>query len=87
LCAWSRKKLLGTWISGKFDRTRLTPEAVTHLSAYLEGIACYIPSDFQRKTRMLDEYPDMKATEHRLHLLYVFPVALRNVLSPYIFNH
>lgn len=51
------------------------------------GIKIYIPSEFQRKTRTLDEFPHMKATEQRLHLLYVFPVALRNILPPMMYNH
>lgn len=60
---------------------------MTSLTVYLEGIKNVIPSDFQRKTRMLIEFPHVKATEHRLHLLYVFPTALRSILPQKMYNH
>ncbi|KZR99151.1 Uncharacterized protein APZ42_005100 [Daphnia magna] len=41
----------------------------------------YCPVKFPRKTRTLDDFPHLKANEHRNHLLYFLPVALKGVIS------
>ena len=86
-CLGCMKKLLIAWIKGGFERTKLSKPSVNKVSAYLIAIAPDIPSDFRRKTRSLNDLPHMKATKLRLHMNYVGPVALKDVLSSPVYNH
>lgn len=56
------------------------------VSQYLVDINSCIPVDFARKTRTLEELARFKATELRLLLLYVLPIALIN-FPPEIYDH
>ena len=53
---------------------------INELSKILLSFAPYIPSDFARKTRSLDDLPRWKATELRLFRKYIGPVALKPIL-------
>jgi hypothetical protein len=75
------KKLMKAWVQGGFERTKLSKVVVDHLSANLIAIARFIPCDFPRKTRTLNDLPHMKATEYRLHMNYISPVIFK-VLDP-----
>lgn len=59
-----------------FSKVRLTKSFMTNVSNILVAAASFIPSEFSRKTRSLDELSRFKATELRLLLLYVLPVVL-----------
>lgn len=87
VCLGVQKKSMSEWVRGKYDRVRLRPELVKKVSQYLVAIKGYIPSEFPRKTRTLDDFPHMKATEHRLHLLYIDPVAFMGILPPRVYKH
>ncbi len=54
---------------------------------YLIAIGPYVPSGFPRKTRALNDLPQTKASEHRLHMNYVGPVAFKHILSQPLYNH
>jgi hypothetical protein len=85
-CLGTMKKLMSAWVKGRFERTKLSKEVVENLSANLIAIAKFIPCDFPRKTRTLNDLPHMKATEYRLHMNYVAPVIF-NVLNTQLYNH
>ncbi len=86
-CLGCMKKLLVAWIKSGFERTKLSQSSICTVSAYLIAIAPDVPCDFPRKTRTLNDLPHMKATEHRLHMNYVAPVAFKHVLSQPLYNH
>lgn len=57
------------------------------INSYLKLISDLIPSEIARKTRGLDEFDRWKATEVRLFLLYIGPIALNDYLpSNYIYH-
>ena len=86
-CLGGEKKLFHAWTKGRFARTKLSQSQQDLISKYLVYIAKDIPIDFPRKTRALSELPHMKATEHRLHMLYVAPVAFKNFLPQDLYDH
>jgi hypothetical protein len=85
-CLGAMKKLMKAWVKGGYERTKLSKLLVDHLSAFLIAMARFIPCDFPRKTRTLNDLPHMKATEYRLHMNYVAPVIFK-VLDPQLYNH
>jgi len=50
-------------------------------------IKSYIPSDFARKTRELQDIGRWKATELRLFMLYIGPIVLRNIINKDVFTN
>lgn len=61
---------------------RLPGRSINKLSSALLTIQSYIPSDFVRKTRVVQEVSRWKATELRLFILYVGPIVLKDIISP-----
>lgn len=84
---WSEEKDLTEWVSGTFDRLRFSKETIAIISNYLIGIGEYIIKIFARKPRPLPELPRWKATELRLDLLYICPVAYKPYLSNERYSH
>ncbi|KYN02340.1 hypothetical protein ALC62_06834 [Cyphomyrmex costatus] len=78
-CLGVMKKLLVLWLRGRRD-CRLTAAKIKQLSDFLIILSTWIPKEFQRKCRNLGELDRWKATEFRLFLLYIGPVALRTIL-------
>lgn len=60
---------------------RLHSRNVKKLTSSLLDLKPYIPSDFVRKTREIQEVCRWKATELRLFLLYIGPVVLKNIVN------
>lgn len=87
VCIGVRKKDFNTWVSGKSDKDRFSDQAMKMISAYLVAIGEYISNVFPRTPRPLHELPRWKATELRLDLLYVCPVAYKPFLSSDRYNH
>lgn len=87
VCIGVRKKDLTEWVSGKFDKFRFSKETIAKISNYLIGIGEYITKVFARKPRPLPDLPRWKATELRLDLLYICPVAYKPYLSPERYSH
>lgn len=87
VCIGVRKKDLIEWVSGPYDKLRFSKETVTNISNYLIGIGEYITKVFPRKPRPLPDLPRWKATELRLDLLYICPVAYKPYLSTERYAH
>ena len=55
VCLRVMKKLLSTWIYGKYSRfLKLSARTITCISKRLEILKDYYPSDFARRSRSLD---------------------------------
>ena len=80
VCLGVMKKLLCTWIKGPLA-TRIGRQTIERISAALAGLANFIPDDFARKPRSLDELCRWKATELRQFLLYTGPAVLKEVFK------
>ena len=68
-------------------KVRLGRKAIEELSRRLLSLTSYIPSEFARKPRSLDDLLRWKATEFRLFLLYCGPVVLNGVLPDELYCH
>jgi len=67
--------------------SKLGPKQIQIVSDRLEEFKSYIPSNFSRKCRGLNELAHFKATEFRTFVLYVGPFALRKILNKDKFDH
>lgn len=79
------KKLLRYWYSK--TGTKLHVRDRVQISEYLQYTAQFIPSEFNRKSRGLQELEYWKATECRLFALYTGALVLKNVLSKTKYEH
>lgn len=80
ICLGVVKKILQICIHGDIKTIKFSGAVISKISQDLCDISLWIPSEFARKTRSLEEFERWKATEFRLFLLYVGPVILRNYL-------
>ncbi|XP_029156842.1 uncharacterized protein LOC114929464 isoform X1 [Nylanderia fulva] len=67
------KRLLQFWIKGKHN-VRMVATQITLASTSLLSMSSFLPKEFARKPRKLDEVDRFKATELRQLLLYTGPV-------------
>lgn len=87
VCLGVMKKLLITWMRGPRANNRLSSNQVAQISAKLISFVQYIPQEFARKPRGLEEVDRWKATEFRQFLIYTGQFALRGVLSNNLYKH
>ncbi|KAJ8928081.1 hypothetical protein NQ314_019379 [Rhamnusium bicolor] len=81
VCLGVVKKMLVTlWCCGK-PSTKLSFHVINGISEFLLNISKNVPLEFNRKPRSLNEVKRWKATEFRMFLFYIGPVALKNKLS------
>ncbi|XP_053980624.1 uncharacterized protein LOC128877384 [Hylaeus volcanicus] len=74
------KKLLQFWINGKRN-VRMVATQITLASTSLLSMSLFLPKEFARKPRKLDEVDRFKATELRQLLLYTGPIIFLKKLS------
>nr|CAI5833468.1 unnamed protein product [Callosobruchus analis] len=86
VCLGVMKKLLTSWVGGDL-KVRLNSRKVILISDHLKNLKSYIPDEFNRKPRGLDELARWKATEFRLFLLYLGPVVLRDKIDRSVYEH
>ena len=86
VCLGVMKKLLLLWIRGKRE-VRISAGQVIEISNRLIGLKPFVPSDFARRPRGLDEIDRWKATEFRQFLLYSGMLALDGILREDLYNH
>jgi len=74
VCLGITKKLLHLWTCG-YHMSKLSRQKIAQLSNKLIAISKWVPKEFVRKPRSLDDLSRWRATEFRLFLLYVGPIA------------
>lgn len=84
ICLGVMKKLIVFWVKGKKPVRLVNPNAV---SEELINLKCYLPSEFNRLPRPLEECEHWKAVEFRTFLLYTGPIVLKGRLKKTLFKH
>ena len=84
VCLGVMKKLLKCWTKGPY---KLSKAQIEKMSLDLELIKLFIPDEFSRKSRSLEDLPHFKATEFRLFLVYTGIVVLKSNLSKEKYKH
>ncbi|CAH0549692.1 unnamed protein product [Brassicogethes aeneus] len=81
-----KRLLILYWIEGKrpYKMSKLN---FNNISESLRHIKKFIPVDFHRKIRSLDEVKRWKALEYRFFLLYCGPLALKNNIDKKYYEH
>ncbi|XP_070516695.1 uncharacterized protein [Cardiocondyla obscurior] len=86
ICLGVVKKMLQLWVNGYYT-SKLNARKVAQLSEMLIKVSKWVPKEFTRKPRALDELTRWKATEFQEFLLYLGPVLLINILPPDYLQH
>lgn len=84
ICLGVCKKLITLWIEGPLN-VRPRSSKINELSSLLLTSNSYLTSDFNRKSKSLQEVCRWKATEYRLFLIYTGPVFLKKILNEEIY--
>ena len=88
VCLGVVKKLLSAWVFGEHSHlSKLCRREISILSARLNSLSRYCPSDFARRPRAIEQCSKYKATEFRQFLLYTGPVILYRVLENTVYQH
>lgn len=87
VCLGVTRRLLDLWLSTGPLCVRLSSQQTRKVSDLLVGLKTFVPFDFARKPRSLDERLRWKATELRQFLLYTGPVVLYNVLASPVYSN
>ena len=88
VCLGVTRRLLMFWLKSPVRKgLRLGRVAISQISASLKLFKDYIPREFSRKCRGLDEIERWKATEFRQFLLFSGMVALKGRLSQVVYGH
>lgn len=66
---------------------KLTSRKIQNVSKHLLDVRYFIPKEFARKPREIQDFAQWKATELRQFLLYTGPVILQNNLNSDIFSN
>lgn len=66
--------------------SKLSKTAFAALNSRFKSFRPYVPSEFARKPRDLNESNGFKATEYRQMLLYTLPVLLKGIVSPQLYQ-
>lgn len=83
VCLGVTKKMLLLWLGILKKSTvsvRILSKDVIKISNHLLSLNSFIPNDFSRKSRVLNEVSRWKATAFSLFLLYTGPIVLKNTL-------
>lgn len=86
VCLGVMKKLLNSWVGGSLS-VRLGANSVGAISKRLESLKPFIPSEFNRKPRGLNELARWKATEFRMFLVYLGPTVIKDIVDLGVYEH
>lgn len=86
LCLGITKRLLEFWVRGKKD-VRLTDMNKEKINNELMILRSYVPIEFSRLPRSLDDYHFWKATELRNFLVYFGCIVLKGKLNRSLYSH
>ncbi|CAI6370279.1 unnamed protein product [Macrosiphum euphorbiae] len=84
ICLGVVKKLIVFWTKGKKPVRLINPDEV---SQELVNMKSFLPSEFNRLPRTLEEVEYWKATEFRTFLLYTGPIVLKGRLKTSLYKH
>lgn len=87
ICIGVVKKLIKLWIHGPLVTRCLPSQKIKHVSTFLCNIRNYIPREFARKPRGIEDYAQWKATECRQFLLYTGILVLKKELPSDIYSN
>lgn len=90
VCLGVMRKILCIWIGITRNtniRVRLRSRLINMMSDHLISLKPFIPVEFNRKPRSLNELQRWKATELRTFLLYLGPLILKDVLDLAVYEH
>ena len=90
ICLGVVKKMLCIWTGINHNsgfKVRLGGRAVQLISDHLIFMKPFIPLEFNRKPRILNELPRWKATEFRTFIVYLAPLVLRNKVDVAVYEH
>ena len=79
------RKLLNLWLKGPLP-TRIGSRCKDKISTKLMELAEYMPCEFNRKPRSLNDLDRYKATEFRSFLLYTGPVCLHKYIGDNVYK-
>lgn len=86
VCIGITKRLITLWVKGK-KNVRLIEEHMLNISKNILALRPYVPSEFSRKPRVLEDIDYWKATELRFFLLYSGQVVLKGKLKKSFYTH
>lgn len=84
VCLGVMKKLLSFWVKGKKPVRLVNPESI---SEELLNIKSFLPAEFNRLPRPLDEFEYWKASEYRTFLIYTGPIVLKGRLKTTFYKY
>lgn len=87
VCLGVVKKMINSWIQGKFYNVRLKARDITLLSDYLTNLCTALPDEFNRKPSKITEISYWKATQFRTFLLYLGPIVLKEFMDIAVYEH
>jgi len=86
ICLGVMKKLLSFWVKG-LKPIRLLSVHMDLINSDLIDLGQYLPSEFCRQPRSLDDMEFWKASEFRCFLLYTGPIVLKGRLKKKLYSH
>lgn len=86
-CLGIMKTLLVALVRVRGHRFSLNRPSITTINTKLISFRNYMPREFNRKPRSLDELERYKATEFRTFILYTGPIVFKNILDSDRYNH
>jgi len=86
VCLGVMKRLLEFWLKGKKD-IRIKDQNKILISSAIVNLRSYVPSEFYRLPRVLDDLEFWKATELRFFLLYSGLIVLKGKLNNQFYTH
>lgn len=86
VCLGVVKRLIQFWVSGK-KNIRLTDDRIERINSELKNLRPYVPSEFCRLPRPIDEIEFWKATELRSFVFYSGAIVLNGKLKPVFYKH
>lgn len=81
-----RRLLFNMWIQGKRPH-KLSKKQTADINCKILNFREYIPSDFSRKIRTVDDVKKWKATEYRRFVLYLGPLLLCDIIDNSQYQH
>lgn len=85
ICIGVVRKLIKLWISGPLKTRCLVSHKIKNISKSLLNVRHFIPKEFARRPREIEDFAQWKATELRQFLLYTGPVILKKELNSNMF--